>query len=268
MTTGYSLTTARFTGWANLYNQHRAAPPQALANTLCRYANIAVPDLVVDLGSGTGLSTRYWSDKAKNVIGIEPTADMRREAELAKHGANVSYRHGYSHETALPDGCADLVVCMQALHWMDPDGTFAEAKRILRPGGVFAACDYEWPPSVGSAESERAFEACMALGRKIERELGIADGLPFWEKAGHLSRMRASTRFRYVRELGLNHTDTGNARRFVGVLLSQGYVQQALRRGVPEEDLGIPEFRRIADEALGDRSRPWLWTARLWIGVT
>ena len=35
---------------------------------------------MVDLGSGTGLSTTIWAPLADRVVGIEPSADMRRQA--------------------------------------------------------------------------------------------------------------------------------------------------------------------------------------------
>ena len=40
---------------------------------------------------------------------------------------------------------ADIVTCSQSFHWMEPEPTLAEIARILRPGGVFAAYDYDWP---------------------------------------------------------------------------------------------------------------------------
>ncbi len=267
MSSDLSSNTRRFAGWAGLYDQYRAGPPEALAGLLASYAGIAHPELVVDLGSGTGLSTRYWADKAAHAVGIEPTPDMRRQAETVTTATNVSYREGYSHDTGLPAGCADLVVCMQSLHWMEPTGTFREAARILRPGGVFAACDYDWPPSVGSANAESAFERCSALGRRFEKELGFAASLHQWDKEQHLVRMQQSACFYYTREIALDHSDYGDGERFVGLLLSQGYVQQSLRHGVSEEALGIPALREIAATALGSARRPWHWGACVRVGV-
>ena len=89
----------RFSGFADLYDRYRPAPPTILAEILTRLAGGTFPHCVVDLGSGTGLSTRYWADKARQVIGIEPTADMRRQAEAQTTASNVSYREGFSHQT-------------------------------------------------------------------------------------------------------------------------------------------------------------------------
>ncbi|HEY7626940.1 MAG TPA: class I SAM-dependent methyltransferase, partial [Ilumatobacteraceae bacterium] len=137
----------RFSGFADLYDAVRPTPPRVFADVITAYAG-GRPTVTVDLGSGTGLSTRWataWSDE---VIGVEPSDDMRRRAaEIAPTG-QITYVAGWSNETGLASASADVVLAVQALHWMEPVSTFTEAARILRPGGVFAAIDCDWPPSV------------------------------------------------------------------------------------------------------------------------
>ena len=257
----------RFTGFADLYDRHRATPPTALATLIAQFGGIARPRLVVDLGSGTGLSTRYWADKAERAVGVEPTPDMRRQAETATKASNIAYREGFSHHTGLSDACAQVVVCMQALHWMDPAGTFAEAARILQPGGVFAACDYDWPPLSGSWEVDSLFERCVATARRLEKELKADAGVKQWDKASHFSRMQASGRFRYLKDTALHHQDEGNAERLIGLYLSQGYVMALLRAGVSEHELGLTELRALAEKLIGEKPRPFFWSARVRLGL-
>lgn len=104
--TDFSVNIERFTGFADQYDKYRPAPPAILAEILTGLARALRPQLVVDLGSGTGLSTRYWADKAEQVIGVEPTLDMRNQAEGQTEARNISYREGFSHQTNLPDACA------------------------------------------------------------------------------------------------------------------------------------------------------------------
>ncbi|GHB98396.1 class I SAM-dependent methyltransferase [Cerasicoccus arenae] len=262
----YSSTVERFTGFGEAYNQARPSAPTALADLLCPIAGCDRPDLVVDLGCGTGLSTRYWAERAKAVIGVEPTASMREQAVQAG-GANITYRTGYSHETGLPAVSADLVLCAQSLHWMEPFATFAEAARILRTGGIFAAYDYDWPPFTSSWEVDAAYIACMEHGRQLERECGLTEQLPRWDKPGHLERMRKSGQFRFVRESLLHHEDEGGAARIVALLLSQGYIQSLLKQGLTERDLHIDHLRDVAAFAFGDGVKPWLWSVRVRLGV-
>jgi predicted TPR repeat methyltransferase len=49
----------RFSGYADLYDRYRPSPPDILAQILTQLAQTRFPRLIVDLGSGTGLSTRY-----------------------------------------------------------------------------------------------------------------------------------------------------------------------------------------------------------------
>ena len=263
----YAVNQARFTGFADLYDRHRASPPTVLAEVLAQFSRVPHPGLVVDLGSGTGLSTRYWAGRAERAIGVEPTPDMRLEAEAAANPPTISYREGFSHATGLPARCAHIVCCIQSLHWMEPVETFAEAARILKPGGVFAACDYDWPPTTPSWEADAAFRSCMRTARRFEKKLGLTAGLRQWAKDGHLQRMEDSGRFRYTQEVLVHHQDEGNADRLVGLLLSQGFVQSVLKSGVDEGALGIDTLRSTAQHALGHAPRPFFWSARVRVGV-
>lgn len=262
----FDVNIARFTGFSDLYDRYRPSPPAILAPLLTRLAASPRPELVVDLGAGTGLSTRYWAGHAQAVIGIEPTASMREQA-ASLGGDGLSYREGFSHATGLPAACAEIVTCSQALHWMEPFPTFAEAARILRPGGVFAAFDYDWPPVSGFWELDQAYEQCMSRAVGFEQKLRLTDGLVRYGKDGHLGRMRESGAFRAVREILVHHQDEGNAERFVGLFLSQGYVQTLLKHGLSESEIGIDALRAAADQMLGETPQPWLWSSRIRIGV-
>src|SRR6478672_3593224 len=129
-----SANVERFMGFADVYDAYRPRPPLAVLDILTQLAQTPQPALVVDLGSGTALSTTIWAGRAAAVVGVEPSADMRRQAEARTAVANVRYQEGYANATGLPDACADIVTCSQSLHWMEPDSTFAEIARILRPG--------------------------------------------------------------------------------------------------------------------------------------
>ncbi len=257
----------RFSGFADLYDRFRPAPPSILGEILIRLAGGTVPRLVVDLGSGTGLSTRYWAGKAKEVIGVEPTADMRRQAEAQTDAPNVTYREGFSHDTGLPDQCADIITCSQSLHWMEPQGTFEEARRIARPGGIFAAFDYDWPPTTGAWRADAAFSECLKRAHSLEKELGLRNAVKQWDKNQHLARMQASGCFRYAEEIVVHHTDSGNAERLIGILLSQGGIMTLLKNGLTEEQIGIDRFKATVEEQLGSQMQVWYWSSRVRFGI-
>jgi SAM-dependent methyltransferase len=255
----------RFTGFAEIYDSYR--PPAVLADVLCLLAGVNRPTLVVDLGSGTGSSTRYWSARAEQVIGVEPSADMRRVAGAATQAPNVTFREGFSHATGLPDNAADIVTCSQSLHWMLPHETFTEAARILRPGGVFAAVDYDWPPLIPKWQAEVAYRHFLAEVRRLENIHHVRKDLVVADKSGHLERMKASGHFRFTRELMLHQIDDGSPERLVGLALSLGAVQSLMKAGLSEAEIGIETLRRELAEigmATGER---WYWTSRVRIGI-
>jgi 6-phosphogluconate dehydrogenase (decarboxylating) len=76
------------------YDRARPAPPPALLDLLTQVIHLPHPALVVDVGSGTGLSTAIWGERAERVIGIEPNADMRKEA-VHKESRGPSLRGNY-----------------------------------------------------------------------------------------------------------------------------------------------------------------------------
>ena len=249
-------------GFAEGFDVNRPSPPAALVDILCLEAQVARPRLVVDLGSGTGLSTRVWADRADEVVGVEASPEMTEHAERATQAENVRYVQAYAQATGLPDGAADVVTCSQSFHWMEPTATLAEAARILRPGGVFAAYDYDWPPVVHPGV-EAAFEE---LVRRVGMRRALR-GQPRHTKDMHLDRIRDSGHFRFAREIVLHSRERGSAERIVGMALSLGPLTVLLNDGVSEEDLGLAQLREAAGAALGDREVEMFLSYRVRLGV-
>jgi SAM-dependent methyltransferase len=250
-------------GFAAHYDRFRPRPPRALLDLLRRYARVERAALVVDLGCGTGLSTRVWSDVAERAVGVEPIAAMLAAAEPA---AGIEYVEAYAHETGLDDGCADIVTCSQSLHWMEPEPTFAEAARILRRGGVFAAYDYDWPPIV-EPELDQAFAAYQGRRAEARRTRGIKRGGDSWVKHEHLERMRRSGGFAYCCEVVLHSIEDGNVERVAGLARSLGLPVADMSDDDLEQELRIDELEEVARCVLGDRTMPFLFGYRVRIGV-
>lgn len=263
----FTVTVERFTGLADPYDAFRPRPPQILVEILTRLAQASRPRLVVDLGCGTGLSTRLWAECAEKVVGIDPSIDMLRKAKGQTTAANISYWQGFSQTTGLPDQCTDIVTCSQSLHWMEPNSTFKELSRILRSGGVFAAYDCDWPPTLGNWEIEMAYQEFMVNVRKIEEQQGYATGLKRWSKCEHLTRMQASSCFRFTKEITIHSIETGSAERLMGLVVSLGVVANPLKHGMREEEIGLDKLRAVAQRTLGDHLQGWYFSYRVRLGV-
>jgi SAM-dependent methyltransferase len=170
-------------GFAADYERFRPRPPAAILELLPLIVGADRLGLVVDLGSGTGLSARVWAELADEVVAIEPNEAMRTFAERVTTAANVRYLGMPSHQTGLPDASADLVTAAQSLQWMTPERVFPEVARILRSGGVFCAYNYVvlqtplWEP-------EAVFEEVLARKAELRTQLGLDREQP----GPHLSR--------------------------------------------------------------------------------
>jgi SAM-dependent methyltransferase len=283
---------ARFADLAPRYDAARPQAPAELAEVLMQWAGASEPD-VVDVGAGTGLSTVIWVGRARQVTAVEP-GDRMRAVALGRLGLNpdrpagvlassgpargrpagtaggppaarptaVRVMAGSAEATGLPDECADIVTASQAMHWFDAARALPEIVRILRPGGIFAAYDYDWPPCI-DWETDAVFQA---FDQKVE-ELETARGTrPPHAGKRHLERIAGSGLFRYAREIALHSRDTGDAQRITDLAMTQGGTAALLAAGATEDELGLTELRAVAARRV-PAVRAWWWTYRVRIAV-
>lgn len=259
-----------WSGEAALYDETRPHAPPILLDICSQLIYLPESPVVVDLGSGTGFSTVLWAKRARQVIGIEPNAEMRGQAErqrlLLPYAERIQYRDGLSTQTGLAADSIDIVTCSQSLHWMEPEPTFAEVARILRPGGLFMAYDYDWPPTV-HWEVEQAYHDVIARFRRIRAERAIDRGVQSWSKGQHLTRMQESGQFRYVKELVVHQIEEGNAQRFIELTLSYGIARYLKQGYLTEQEVGLDHLKRVAQEFVGPEPIPWYFSYRIRVGI-
>jgi ubiquinone/menaquinone biosynthesis C-methylase UbiE len=259
-----------WTGKASSYDRARPTPPPTLLDLLTQLIHMPHPTLVVDLGSGTGLSTAIWGERAQQVIGIEPNADMRKEAirkvEDHPYAAQIEYREGVAHQTGLPDGCADIVTCAQSFHWMEPTSTLAEIARILRPGGLFAAYDYDWPPTL-NWELDLLSQEVGERFVELVKARRLAGTLKLWSKDTHLDHIRESAHFRFTREVVLHHIEQGDAARFLEMMRTNAFSHQFQLKTITEQEIGFDRLSSAAFQSIGSEPIPWYLSYRVRIGI-
>jgi SAM-dependent methyltransferase len=98
---------------------------------------------LVDLGCGGGELCLHAAGLGFEATGIDVAAGMIEEAERRAGGLpeaarrRVRFRVGDALASGLPAGSADAVTAVGLVEYLDgDDGFFAEAARLLRPGGV------------------------------------------------------------------------------------------------------------------------------------
>ena len=102
-----------------------------------------------------------------------------------------------------------------------------------------------------------------AVGR-LREELGLNRDKRRWPVSRE--RLEASGQFRFTSETSVHSVETGDAKRLIGFLLSEGSVTTLLER-VPEEAIGLDRLRILAATMLGDEPAPWHIGYSVWLAV-
>jgi len=146
---------------------------QALRDRIVALACPVPGEVVVDLGSGTGLLALAFAGAAQKVWAVDSSRAMGEHLRVKADSAEFeSVRIVHASATCLPlvDGAADLVVSNYCFHEMsesDKRRALAEAFRVLRPGGRLVIGDMMFSISLRSSRDRRLVgEMVLAIGRR------------------------------------------------------------------------------------------------------
>jgi SAM-dependent methyltransferase len=253
-------------GFALEYDRYRPSPPEVVLSVLMTHAGTDRPQLVVDLGCGTGLSARAWAGQAVRVIGVEANARMVAQARTATGEANVEFVEGFADKTGVGDESADIVTCAQSFHWMEPAPVLAEAARMLRRGGVFAAYDYDVVPVI-QPDVDAAFVAHVAARSAARSRLGIQAGAATWPKSEHIDQIRVTGLFRFAREVHCHGEGTIDVHELIGLAHSIGGPLALFDGRAPEVAATMDALRETAQRELGDLRWPTVTGYTIRLGV-
>jgi ubiquinone/menaquinone biosynthesis C-methylase UbiE len=154
-------------------------------------AELRAGEHVIDLGSGSGMDVFFAATQVGptgRVVGVDFTAEQLAKARrLATEGGfdQVAFSEGPIERVPAGDESADCVISNGVINLSPDKGrVFAEAARVLRPGGRLAiadivsarqlkdsiVCDADlWASCIGGAAQRDAYrEAIEAAGLRIE----------------------------------------------------------------------------------------------------
>ena len=186
------------------------------------------------MGAGSGRASVPLAQRGYRVIALEPSEAMRSRGlqHAAPFGDRLEFVGGTAEETGRPAASADLIVCAQAFHWVDPARGLPEFARVLRPGGGLAIFwndrDRDWKHGTVAAELEALVSRYNPAYCCEYRDRDWAEIIA------------ASGRFSPAERQAFRHGVTMDADSLVGLTRSFSYVRNVLdegRRGAFEEEV-------------------------------
>lgn len=159
-----------FSEAAAAYAAFRPRYPAALFAWLA--AEAPGRDLAWDAGTGNGQAAVALAGLFRRVVASDASREQIAHAAPAD---GVEYRVARAESSGLAEGSCDLVTVAQALHWFDHARFFAEVRRVLRPGGLFAAWVYV-DPALGDGPLDEGLQAfARRVGAWWPPERGLTD---------------------------------------------------------------------------------------------
>lgn len=186
------------TGW-QLQERGPAAYEQYLvpgmfspwADRLIERAAVSGTDRVLDVGCGTGIVAREAEKHTTDggVVGLDLNEAML--AEAAAIAPSIEWEQGDATDLPFEDGRFDIVLCQQALQFIEhPGEAFGEMHRVLAPGGRMVAT--VWRPiahhpsyvELANALEHHVGEQAATMMRSPFPEWGLDDLRQFAESGG------------------------------------------------------------------------------------
>ena len=126
-----------FSEKSDLYARARPTYPDALFAFIAGESRAR--DRAWDCATGSGQAALGL---ARHFQSVEATDASGEQVGNALASPRVRYSVQPAERTDFPDAAFDAVCVAQALHWFDLERFYPEAKRVMKPGGVFAAWGY------------------------------------------------------------------------------------------------------------------------------
>lgn len=127
------------------YDSFMGRYSRPLAVAFADWVGVVAPSTALDCGCGPGALTGVLVDRlgADSVSAFDPSEPF--VAACSTRHPGVEIRDGRAEDIPFDDGRFDLVLCQLVLHFVtEPAKAAQEFRRVARPGGVVAACVWDF----------------------------------------------------------------------------------------------------------------------------
>jgi ubiquinone/menaquinone biosynthesis C-methylase UbiE len=130
---------------ADAYSAFMGRYSEPLADLFVQWAGVGPGRQALDVGCGPGALTARLVGRlgAARVIAVDPSASF--VAAVRRRCPGVIVHQAAAERLPLADGSVDAALAQLVVHFMtDPVAGLAEMARVTRPGGVVAACVWDF----------------------------------------------------------------------------------------------------------------------------
>ena len=155
--------TGNFGALVKQYEAVRPSYPTQVLSFIASHNRIANPR-VLDIGCGTGISTRQLASKLKGVvIGCDIDLEMLKVAMGNEH-KNLAYSLGDARKILFEKESFDMVTVFTAFHWFTDKAALKEIARVLKSNGRFCTVQ---PRHTSSFSGDLRMILKQELGREF-----------------------------------------------------------------------------------------------------
>lgn len=243
----------RFTSRAANYDKYRPTYPETLVAFINEFIGLSNEQVVADFAAGTGIFTKLLAAHPNTVYVVEPNLEMLSLAKIRLDGfPNCIFVAGAAEKSPLAGESLDLITVAQAYHWLDPQKTRQEFRRILKPDGHVALI---WNRRNTDAPFERGYEQLIQKYSTDyhlvnQRRLEDLDITSFF--APNIPAYRI-----------FEHTDNLSLEQAIGRTQSYSYMPET---GTPEMARVIAELTQLFDHTQANGWVKLSYQTRLFIG--
>ena len=127
-----------FAGTAKYYAKYRPGIPTEVVDYLKDKYHLDGSGLLLDIGCGTGISTRAFAPLFSRVIAFDPSKEMLDEAATSSHPPNIDWRLCSDKELDLRSEKVKLAIAVRSFHWLDQDPFLRRLRENMEDDGAIA----------------------------------------------------------------------------------------------------------------------------------
>eukprot|EP00088_Acartia_fossae_P028379 TRINITY_DN2917_c0_g1_i1.p1 TRINITY_DN2917_c0_g1~~TRINITY_DN2917_c0_g1_i1.p1 ORF type:complete len:286 (-),score=74.94 TRINITY_DN2917_c0_g1_i1:524-1381(-) len=125
----------------------------------------------VDVGCGTGISTRNLYGHFQNILGVDMSHAMVEQAQQMGYHNSLRFMQASAEQLPVPDGSVQLVLVGRAIHYFNTEAFYRELRRVLVDNGVVCYYSVHFPSVTCPSDEAFGSHVDKTFWRYLKTEL-------------------------------------------------------------------------------------------------